>query len=368
MVRKLVSSSASGPPWLDHCHGLTAAGAIGRSQLVDRGDRGGGLRAGLDRDGVAGAVEDDPRQEQDAALEADVQRLGAGVVLDVEAAVVVVRVARRRVVGLRALLASGDERVAVLARGVVLLLAGDERGRLALEQARDGRVAGAALERQHAGDGRCERGRRDVGHGRHRRGHDFRGGVVGLHGAHHLRARRLRRKRHHCGPMLRVLIAGVTGWTGAPLARAVEAAPDLELAAGVARRDADYASVAEALAAVQADVVVDYTSAAAVRANVDAALAAGAHVVVGSSGLSESDYAEIDAAARAAGRGVVAAGNFSVLAATLLHAATVASAARLALGGDRLRLVRQARRPVRHLARARRAPRRRHARRRTTPT
>jgi 4-hydroxy-tetrahydrodipicolinate reductase len=125
--------------------------------------------------------------------------------------------------------------------------------------------------------------------------------------------------------MLRVVIAGVTGWTGAPLARAVDAAPDLELAAGVARRDGDYPSVAEALAAVPADVVVDYTSAAAVRSNVDAALAAGAHVVVGSSGLSETDYAEIDAAARAAGRGVIAAGNFSVFAATLLHAATVAS-------------------------------------------
>ncbi len=56
--------------------------------------------------------------------------------------------------------------------------------------------------------------------------------------------------------MLRVLIAGVTGWTGAPLARAVEAAPDLELVGGIARRGADYASVAEALAAVEADEVV----------------------------------------------------------------------------------------------------------------
>ena len=126
--------------------------------------------------------------------------------------------------------------------------------------------------------------------------------------------------------MLRVLIAGVTGWTGAPLARAVDAAPDLTLAGGIARRDADFPSVPDALAAVEADVLADFTSAAAVRANVDAALAGGLHVVVGSSGLSEADYAEIDAAARAAGRGVIAAGNFSVLAATLLHAATVAAA------------------------------------------
>jgi 4-hydroxy-tetrahydrodipicolinate reductase len=125
--------------------------------------------------------------------------------------------------------------------------------------------------------------------------------------------------------MLRVLIAGVTGWTGAPLARAVEAADDLELAGGIARSGADHTSVAEALQATSADVVVDYTSAAAVRANVDAALAGGAHVVVGSSGLSEADYAEIDAVARSAGRGVIAAGNFSLLAASLLHAATMAS-------------------------------------------
>src|SRR4051812_5464346 len=104
--------------------------------------------------------------------------------------------------------------------------------------------------------------------------------------------------------MLSVLIAGATGWTGAPLARAVEAAGDLNLVGGVARRGGDYASVDEALAAVEPDVVVDYTSAAVVRGHVDAALAAGAHVVVGSSGLSEADYEEIDEAARQAGRGV----------------------------------------------------------------
>jgi 4-hydroxy-tetrahydrodipicolinate reductase len=125
--------------------------------------------------------------------------------------------------------------------------------------------------------------------------------------------------------MLRVLIAGATGWTGVPLAKAVEAAADLELAGGIARHGADFPSVAEALAAAQADVLVDYTSPAAVRGHVDAALAAGLHVVVGSSGLSGEDYAQIDAAARGAGRGVIAAGNFSVLAATLLHAATLAA-------------------------------------------
>ena len=126
--------------------------------------------------------------------------------------------------------------------------------------------------------------------------------------------------------MLRVLIAGVTGWTGVPLAAAVEAADDLALAGGIARRGADHASVQEALAATEADVLVDFTKRRRrARATSTPRSPAGLHVVVGTSGLTADDYAEIDAAARAAGRGVIAAGNFSVLAATLLHAATLAA-------------------------------------------
>ena len=72
-------------------------------------------------------------------------------------------------------------------------------------------------------------------------------------------------------------------------------------------------------------MLVDFTKPGVVRGHADAALAAGLHVVVGTSGLTADDYAALDAAARAAGRGVIAAGNFSVLAATLLHAATLAA-------------------------------------------
>jgi 4-hydroxy-tetrahydrodipicolinate reductase len=46
---------------------------------------------------------------------------------------------------------------------------------------------------------------------------------------------------------------------------------------------------------------------------------------VGSSGLTAADYDEIDRRARAQGAGVVAAGNFSLLAALLLRAATEAA-------------------------------------------
>ena len=126
--------------------------------------------------------------------------------------------------------------------------------------------------------------------------------------------------------MIRVCVAGITGWTGSAVAEAVEAEADLELVAGVARADsARYSSVAEALDAVPADVLVDYTHASAVKQNVLAAIERDVNVVVGSSGMSAGDYDEADQAAHARGVGVIAAGNFSLTAALLLRFATEAA-------------------------------------------
>jgi 4-hydroxy-tetrahydrodipicolinate reductase len=131
--------------------------------------------------------------------------------------------------------------------------------------------------------------------------------------------------------MIRVCVAGITGWTGAPIANAIAGAGDLELVSGVSRSRAGttiedlavpaFGSVAEALESVEADVVVDFTHASAVQENVLAALARGVSVVVGSSGLGAEDYAEIDRRAHEARVGVIAAGNFSLLAAMLVRSA-----------------------------------------------
>jgi len=126
--------------------------------------------------------------------------------------------------------------------------------------------------------------------------------------------------------VIRVCVAGVTGWTGRPVAGAIEAADDLELVAGVARSDPEhFSTVAEALEAVPADVLVDYTHAESVGANVRVALEHGVGVVVGSSGLTAEDYAAIDTLARERGVGVIAAGNFSLSAALVLRFALEAA-------------------------------------------
>ncbi|HZL74489.1 MAG TPA: 4-hydroxy-tetrahydrodipicolinate reductase, partial [Propionibacteriaceae bacterium] len=140
--------------------------------------------------------------------------------------------------------------------------------------------------------------------------------------------------------MIRVCFAGVTGWTAPPIVAAIDASDDLNLACGVSRSAAGrtlaeatasrsdgfiYASVSEALQSTEIDVLVDYTSAAAVRDNVLTAVQAGVHVVVGSSGLAKNDYAELDRLARDRGVGVIAAGNFSIMAAVLKQAAVLAA-------------------------------------------
>ena len=140
--------------------------------------------------------------------------------------------------------------------------------------------------------------------------------------------------------MINVCIAGITGWAGRSIAVALEKADDLALtsgvsrsaagqslasAAGVAAAGAVYATVAEAVRTSHVDVLVDYTSATAVRDNVWPAVEAGVHAVIGSSGLTASDYQELDRIARDRGVGVIAAGNFSIMAAVLRRAATMAA-------------------------------------------
>jgi 4-hydroxy-tetrahydrodipicolinate reductase len=132
---------------------------------------------------------------------------------------------------------------------------------------------------------------------------------------------------------IRVVVSGATGWVGRALVPAILSSGDLVLAATVARsaggRDIGEAIGSKPVGVMLAptledalnepsDVVVDYTGPDAVKRHTLLALSEGRHVVVGTSGLSADDYAEIDAAARAAGRGVFAAGNFSVTA-TLLR-------------------------------------------------
>jgi 4-hydroxy-tetrahydrodipicolinate reductase len=60
------------------------------------------------------------------------------------------------------------------------------------------------------------------------------------------------------------------------------------------------------------DVFVEYTKPDAAKSHILSALKHGAHVVVGTSGLSNEDYEEIDELAKEVDRGVLAVGNFAL--------------------------------------------------------
>ncbi len=138
---------------------------------------------------------------------------------------------------------------------------------------------------------------------------------------------------------LNVCLSGALGAVGRELVAPIVAADDLVLQSAVARREAGR-DIGEALGGERIgvaisddiegaldlgpDVLIDYTHPAVVRRHIALALARRVPVVIGTTGLFDDDFDEIDAEARAAGVGV-ATGNFSLTAALLQHLARIAA-------------------------------------------
>jgi 4-hydroxy-tetrahydrodipicolinate reductase len=145
---------------------------------------------------------------------------------------------------------------------------------------------------------------------------------------------------------IRVCVAGATGWAGGAVTRhilsaaAASAEAEFALVGAVARQQAG-SDIGEALGLpatgvriaptveealrTPTDVLIDFTHHAAVKAHTLTALALGARVVIGTSGLTAADYDEIERAARERKLGVIAAGNFSITAALVKHFALMAA-------------------------------------------
>lgn len=108
--------------------------------------------------------------------------------------------------------------------------------------------------------------------------------------------------------MIRVLLAGHRGRTGSELARALEAAPDIEYVGGCGRED----DLVALLRDTGPQVLVDFTTPAAALGNALAAVTAGAAPVVGTSGLAPEEVDRLEAACAEAGLGGVVAPNFAL--------------------------------------------------------
>jgi 4-hydroxy-tetrahydrodipicolinate reductase len=126
--------------------------------------------------------------------------------------------------------------------------------------------------------------------------------------------------------MHRVGVVGAGGRMGQEVCRAVAEAADLELVAAVdpahEGEQVEGLSIAgsvDALVAAKADVVVDFTVAAAVRQNLEAYAKAGIHAVVGTTGLSDTELTEAAQRFADSGANAIVAANFAIGAVLLLR-------------------------------------------------
>lgn len=137
--------------------------------------------------------------------------------------------------------------------------------------------------------------------------------------------------------MIRVGVVGAAGRMGSTVCAALEAAPDLDLVAAVdpagaspSRRGAgagpEIAGELDALVDARTEVVVDFTVAAAARANLPRYASWGLHAVVGTTGLDGSDLDDLAELYPPAGPGgCVVAANFAVGAVLMMRFAELAA-------------------------------------------
>lgn len=118
--------------------------------------------------------------------------------------------------------------------------------------------------------------------------------------------------------MIRVGVLGASGRMGRTVCAAVSFDPDCELVAAVDTQAGDavegvaVSGSPDALLAASTGVVVDFTHPSAVMGNIRWCLAQGIHTVVGTTGLSPEDIAEVRTLAEAGPANAVVAPNFAI--------------------------------------------------------
>lgn len=133
--------------------------------------------------------------------------------------------------------------------------------------------------------------------------------------------------------MIDVLVVGAKGRMGAITAATVAGQADMRLAGlvdpsyapGEASPAPAFRSVSQALAEVKPAVAVEFSTPASVFENAGLLLGAGVHTVVGATGLTAQQVAQLAQTARSAGANLLVAPNFSVGAVLLMRFAREAA-------------------------------------------
>lgn len=141
--------------------------------------------------------------------------------------------------------------------------------------------------------------------------------------------------------MKKVFIAGATGWVGKELSKNIIDDTNYKLVGGLSRSYAGenlaevlkiktspiplFDTIENAMGDIDFDILIDFTSPLIAKKNILNAIDKGRHVLIGTSGLSNQDYEEIEEHAKESAVSVLAAGNFSITAVLLKKFAETAA-------------------------------------------
>ncbi|WP_312395165.1 4-hydroxy-tetrahydrodipicolinate reductase [Chryseobacterium sp.] len=129
--------------------------------------------------------------------------------------------------------------------------------------------------------------------------------------------------------MKKVFVAGATGWAGSEISKAILENSEMTLTGGLSRAHNGknlkevlslknnqtvplFDTIENAMEHVDFDILVEFTKPQIAKHNIISALKKGKKVIVGTSGLSDEDYEEIEKIALENNTSVLAAGNFAI--------------------------------------------------------
>lgn len=128
--------------------------------------------------------------------------------------------------------------------------------------------------------------------------------------------------------VIKVFIAGGAGWAGSELSKGVFKDKEMKLVGALSRKNNGknlaeilnlgldnipiFEDIEVALKKTNFDVLVEYTKPNIAKKNIIASLKKGKRVVIGTSGLTEKDYSEIENTANENNTSVLAVGNFAI--------------------------------------------------------
>ncbi len=120
---------------------------------------------------------------------------------------------------------------------------------------------------------------------------------------------------------IKVLINGYKGKMGQAAVAAIQAAPDLKLVATIGRED----NLSQSIEESGAEVVLDLTTASAAFKNTQVIIQAGAHPVIGTSGLTPNEISNLKEQCKTKKLGGIITPNFSLGAILMMHYAAHAA-------------------------------------------